>query len=118
VRSVLAAVVLLLGCDGPEAPDAALCRDVITRLCLGPVCGVVETQLRVDATSCEATLTARSGCGSDAFGFAAPTRAQFLDCRVPLLRLGSSTQVKASCDDVAQAFTACPELVTFFGGQR
>ncbi len=118
VRSILAAVLLLSGCEGPEAPDAAVCRDVITRLCLGPVCGVVEAQLRVDAMTCEATLTARTGCGSDAFGFAAPSRAQFLDCRVPLLRQGSSTRVKSSCDDVAQAFTACPELVTFFGGQR
>ncbi|MDP1917501.1 MAG: hypothetical protein Q8L14_14770 [Myxococcales bacterium] len=113
---VLWSVVLVMGCSGPEAPDAAVCRDIVTRLCLGPVCDVTTQKLGVDAGTCESTLLMRTGCGSDSFSFMSPTRAQVLDCRVPLLRQGTSQKVKSSCADVAEVFTDCPDLVRFYGG--
>lgn len=114
----LPVVFVLLSCAGPEAPDVAVCRDIITRVCLGPICESVTTQLGVDATNCEATLLMKSGCGNESFAFTSPTRAQVLDCRVPLLRQGSSQKVKPSCADVAEVFTDCPDLVRFLGGAR
>ncbi|MBL8919529.1 MAG: hypothetical protein JNJ54_11750 [Myxococcaceae bacterium] len=105
-----------LACAGPDAPDVAVCRDLVTRLCLGPLCEPTTTKLGVEAMSCEATLLMRTGCGSDSFSFTTPTRAQVLDCRVPLLRQGASQKVKPACADVAEVFTDCPDLVRFFGG--
>jgi hypothetical protein len=116
VRPLLAALLVLLSCAGPEAPDAAVCRDIITRLCLGPICESATTKLGVDAANCEATLLTKTGCGAETFAFTAPTRAQVLDCRVPLLRQGASQKVKPSCADVAEVFTDCPDLVRFLGG--
>lgn len=116
VRVLCAFGLSLLSCAGPEAPDAAVCRDVITRVCFGPVCDVTTQKLSVEAASCETTLLMRTGCGSDGFAFTSPTRAQVLDCRVPLLRQGSSQKVKASCADVAEVFSDCPELVRLLGG--
>lgn len=112
----LLVAVLLASCAGPDAPDVAICRDLVTRLCLGPVCEATTTKLGVDASNCEATLTMRTGCGSDSFSFTTPTRAQVLDCRVPLLRQGASQKVRPSCADVAEVFTDCPDLVRFLGG--
>lgn len=114
----LPVVLALLSCAGPEAPDVAVCRDIITRLCVGPICEPVTTRLGVDATNCEATLLMKSGCGNESFAFTSPTRAEVLDCRVPLLRQGSSQKVKVSCADVAEVFTDCPDLVRFLGGTR
>lgn len=118
VRALPVVVFVLLSCAGPEAPDVAVCRDIITRVCLGPICEPVTTKLGVDATNCEATLLMKSGCGNESFAFTSPTRAQVLDCRVPLLRQGSSQKVKPSCADVAEVFTDCPDLVRFLGGTR
>lgn len=106
----------LFGCVGADAPDAAVCRDVVTRLCKGPVCEGVTQRLAVDAMTCEQTLLTRTGCASDSFAFTMPTRVQFLDCRVPLLRQGSSQATKASCPDVEEVFLDCPEVVRFLGG--
>ncbi|MCA2978548.1 MAG: hypothetical protein INH37_09715 [Myxococcaceae bacterium] len=106
----------LAGCVGPEAPDAAVCRDVVTRLCRGPVCAPVTERLGVDAAGCEAALLARTGCASDAFGFSTPSRVQFLDCRVPLLRQGAAQAIRPACSDVEEFFVDCPEVVRFFGG--
>lgn len=116
VRVPWVLLVSLLGCTGPEAPDAALCRDVVLRLCQGPVCEAATQKLALDGGACEATLLARTGCGSDTFAFTSPTRAQVLDCRVPLVRQGISQQVKSACADVAETLSDCPELVRFFGG--
>ena len=117
VRALLVALAVFLGsCSGPDAPDVAVCRDLVTRLCLGPLCEPTTTKLGVDAASCEATLLMRTGCGADSFSFTTPTRAQVLDCRVPLLRQGASQKVRPACADVAEVFTDCPDLVRFFGG--
>lgn len=116
VRVLSCLSLLVLSCAGPEAPDVAVCRDLVTRLCLGPVCEVTTTKLGVDAMGCETTLLAKTGCGMDSFAFTSPTRAQVLDCRVPLLRQGASQKVKPSCADVAEVFADCPDLVRFLGG--
>jgi hypothetical protein len=115
-RSLRCLVFLLLGCAGPEAPDAAVCQDVVTRLCRGPVCESVTGRLSVDAATCQETLLARTGCGRDSFAFETPSRVQFLDCRVPLLRQGASQSVRPSCADVDELFLDCPDVVRFFGG--
>lgn len=119
-RSLLLALVsgLAAGCTGPEAPDAVLCRDVVTRLCLGPVCASAASALSVTADDCEATLLSRTGCGVDSFSFSTPDRARFLECRRPLVRASDSTYVKAPCPDVDELFATCPDVTTFLkGGQ-
>lgn len=110
--------VFLVSCAGPEAPDAALCRDVVTRLCLAPVCDVTNEKLSLmAATPCEATLLMRTGCGDEAFVFTTPSRAQVLECRVPLLRQGASQRAKPSCADVAEMLFDCPDLARFLGAR-
>jgi hypothetical protein len=116
--ALLALSALLAGCVGPPAPDAALCRDVITRLCLGPVCPTTQSSLSLPADGCEATLLERTGCGSDEFAFTRPDRARVLECRRPLVRVSSSTFVKAPCPDVDAFFATCPDLTTFLSGSR
>lgn len=108
-------VLLAAGCVGPEAPDPALCRDLVTRLCLVPRCGQVDSQLAV-GDDCEATLLARTGCGSEDFTFGEPSRARVLECRVPLIRVSTSHAVQPGCDNVAEVFANCPDLVRFLGG--
>lgn len=110
------AVGLAAGCHGPDAPDAVLCRDVVTRLCLGPVCTAVASSLSVTADDCEATLLSRTGCGADSFAFTTPDRARFLECRRPLVRASDSTYVKAPCPDVDELFATCPDVTAFLKG--
>lgn len=106
----------LSACAGPPASDAEVCRDVIHRLCLGPVCETAATKLQLADAGCEATLVSRTGCANDQFSFETPTRTRVLECRVPLVRESTSREVKASCDLVAESFNNCPELVRFLGG--
>lgn len=108
----------LSGCYGPPAPDAVLCRDVITRLCLGPVCATAQTALTVPADGCEAELLTRTGCGNDEFAFTTPDRARVLECRKPLVRVSTSTYVKAACQDVDEFFSTCPDMAAFLDGSR
>jgi hypothetical protein len=108
-------VVAAVACGGPAASDAAICRDVIVRLCDEPRCAEVDSALN-PGSDCQQALTQRSGCGDDAFTFSLPTRARFLECRVPLLRQNARAAVSPGCDNVQEAFTNCPDLVRFFGG--
>ncbi len=116
-RTALTAALLssLLACQGAEAPDAAVCRDVLQRLCLARACeGTPASVPQTD--DCEATLLARTGCGSEDFSFGspAPSRERMLDCRSLLVReTGVSPGVAPTCADVAETFTQCPELGTF-----
>ncbi|MBX5484568.1 MAG: hypothetical protein IRZ16_22320 [Myxococcaceae bacterium] len=103
------------GCSGPEAPDAALCRDVIHRLCIAPRCDSVENGLS-PGDDCEGTLQGRTGCGDDAFSFGTPNRARFIDCRATLVRGGVDPDAHPACEDVDAMFTKCPELTGFFKG--
>lgn len=116
VRRLLLLAAALCACSGPPAPDAALCRDVVSRLCLGPICSAVDVKL-APQDSCAADLTARAGCDDDELTLAAPLdRNRFLECRIPLLRNGTSQLAHPGCDNVAEALGACPDLVRFFGG--
>lgn len=103
---------MLAGCAGPPAPDAAVCRDYLHRLCLAPRCVVVDATL-APGDACEEALLERSGCADDSFTFATIGRSRFLECRAPLLRAGDATEAHPDCDDVAQSFSRCPEVVEF-----
>ncbi|MEW6432988.1 MAG: hypothetical protein AB1730_15905 [Myxococcota bacterium] len=109
---------VLAGCSGPPAPDAVLCRDIITRLCLGPVCANTRLALNVPEDGCEVELLQRTGCGADEFGFTTPDRARALQCRRPLIRVSTSTSVKAPCPDVDEFFSTCPDMRDFLNGAK
>ena len=106
---------LLVSCVGPAASDAELCRDVITRVCLTPVCEVASTRLGVDGGSCQGTLARRTGCGADDFAFSTPSRERVLDCRTPLVQASAKRDAKPSCDDVSD-FLRCADVAEFLGG--
>lgn len=106
---------LLVACSGPAAPDAAVCQDVIHRLCIEPLCDEVQNGL-APGDDCEGSLRANTGCGDEGFAFSSPGRDQFLQCRGTLVRDGVEPDRAPSCDDVAAMFTQCPELVGFFKG--
>jgi hypothetical protein len=110
----LGLLVVAAGCSGPAASDAALCQDVLHRLCLAPVCPIVATQLAVDS-DCEETLLARTGCGDPGFVFTAPTRDRWLSCRAPLVRDGDHTDDQPTCDEVEETLS-CPDVEQFLNG--
>jgi len=104
------------GCVGAPAPDADLCRDLITRLCAAPTrCPGVDAQLSV-TDSCEDTLLTRSGCSNDGFTFSSPNRAEWLECRAIVVRSGIGREVLPECVDVSQMLTQCPGVVTLLKG--
>lgn len=107
----------LAACSGPPAPDAALCQDVVTRLCLTSACPGVSAQLS-PGLDCEATLLERTGCEAEDFAFSTPTRERFLTCREPLLRQGITTEQAPACSDTLEFLSECQDVVGFFrGGQ-
>lgn len=112
----LISVWMLSGCEGPPAPDVEVCRDSIHRLCIADLCPQVVTLF--SAAACEAALRTNTGCDRDGFVFTSPDRAQFLNCRVALLRAGSGPEQHPSCDDVAESFDRCPDIQRFFAGTR
>ncbi|MEW5740525.1 MAG: hypothetical protein AB1938_16475 [Myxococcota bacterium] len=105
------------GCYGPPAPDVALCRDIITRLCLGPVCASTKSALNVQDEGCETELLTRTGCNNEEFAFTSPDRPRVLQCRRPLVRISASTYVKAPCPDVDEMFATCPDMTKFLNGE-
>nr|BDT31630.1 hypothetical protein MFMH1_12990 [Myxococcus sp. MH1] len=107
----------LCACSGPEAPDAAVCRDVVTRLCQTSACPGVAEQLDLD-TSCEKTLLERTGCGSEDFAFVTPARERVLDCREPLIRVGTTTEKSPSCEDTTRFLVECPDVAAYFRGEQ
>jgi hypothetical protein len=105
-----------LSCAGPDAPDGAVCRDVIHRLCLAPRCTVVTLALGVGDT-CEAALVARTGCAAEDFTFPEPPgRARVLECRLALLRAGSHPDQHPDCTDVTEMIDVCADVTAFFAG--
>ncbi len=82
---VLGPLACLLACSGPPAPDAALCQDVISRVCLARTCAGVSEQLALGNNDCQGLLLQRTGCGDDAFAFTEPSRERVLSCRQPLV---------------------------------
>lgn len=105
----------LLGCSGPPAPDVALCRDVIHRLCIAPMCQVVKDRFASEE-NCEPELLAKTGCESDDFQFVEPSRERFLQCRNILVQSGIEPETAPACGDVEQMLNQCGEMVTFLGG--
>jgi len=117
VMALAATTSIAPGCSGPPAPDAAICRDVIHRLCLPVRCPVVTATFAV-GDPCELDLRARSGCGQDDFTFQEPlTRDRVLECRLVLLRAGLEMQQHPDCEDVAEMIEQCPDVTAFLGGQ-
>jgi len=115
VSGMVGAVAIAAGCSGPEAPDAALCRDVIHRLCLPERCAAVTFTLVVGDT-CEADLQARTGCQESNLAFAFPDppgRARVLDCRLPLLRAGLDPEQHPTCPDVSDMLELCPDVTAW-----
>ncbi|GMU60499.1 MAG: hypothetical protein AMXMBFR34_22620 [Myxococcaceae bacterium] len=118
VLAGLASGLVAAGCYGPPAPDVAICRDIITRLCIGPVCTSTQAALNVPEDGCETELLARTGCGSEEFAFTTPERPRVLQCRKPLIRVSASTYVKAPCPDVDEMFATCPDMTAFLNGVK
>jgi hypothetical protein len=114
--AVLPILLVLASCVGPPAPDAEICRDVITRFCAEPQCPTAQTRLNLPAIDCAATLEARTGCNDAAFTFTSPTRDQVLTCRLPLVRESANRDAHPSCEYVDETIRNCPDLVLFLGG--
>lgn len=112
----LGALALVFACGGPPAPDAALCRDVLARVCLARSCPAVGEPLGLGTGVCQATLEARTGCGEEAFVLSEPSRERLLFCRQPLVRRGTDPGKAPTCGEVAEAFRDCPDLATFLQG--
>lgn len=105
-----------LACSGPDAPDGAVCRDVIHRLCDPPRCAAVNATFSVGDT-CEADLLQRTGCNAVDFAFPEPPgRARILECRLFLLRAGGHPEEHPSCDDVAELIDTCGDVTAFLAG--
>ncbi len=116
-KSVLWAAALLCACSGPPAPDAALCEDVVTRLCLARTCSGLNEAL-APGNDCRATLLERTGCGAEEFTFSEPSRERVLACRAPLVRRGVNPELAPTCEEVAEVQHGCADVVQFFGGRR
>lgn len=115
VRPLVPLLLIVSSCAGPAADDAAVCQDLVTRLCAEPVCEAV-TQTLAPGSACSEELLRRTGCGDVAFQFSTPSRARFLECRAPLLRVSERTDVHPACEDVSGALSNCPDLVSFLKG--
>ncbi|MBN1207180.1 MAG: hypothetical protein JXB05_20010 [Myxococcaceae bacterium] len=112
----LGPLALMCACSGPPAPDAALCQDVITRLCLARSCAGVNERLALGNEDCQPTLRERTGCGAEDFTFSEPSRERVLSCRLPLVRQSTDPDKAPACEDVADVVEDCPDLVGFLGG--
>jgi hypothetical protein len=102
------------GCNGPPAPDGAVCEDFIHRFCIQPLCPPVA--VLVPSGDCETVLLSQTGCSNPGFTFTTITRDRFLSCRLPLLRAGSSSETPPNCDDVQDIFNTCPDVIAFLKG--
>ncbi|MFL5349058.1 MAG: hypothetical protein ACJ8AT_30025 [Hyalangium sp.] len=108
----------VFACSGPAAPDAALCQDVITRMCLARPCPGVNEQLALGNNDCQSTLLARTGCGAEEFAFSEPSRDRILSCRLPLVRQSTDPNRAPACEDVAEVLQSCPDVINFLGGRQ
>ena len=114
----LGSLAAVSACYGPPAPDAALCQDVISRMCLVRTCPGVSEQLALGNNECNSTLLQRTGCAEEDFTFTEPTRERVLHCRLPLIRQGTDPGKAASCEDAAEVLEDCPDLMNFLGGRQ
>ncbi len=116
MRAAAPVLFLLCACVGPPAPDVEICRDIIARVCLEPVCGSVAAKLSLPVMGCETDLQARTGCGDGEFAFTTPSRNRVLDCRLPMVRESTTRQTHPSCEYIDESLRNCPDLVKFLGG--
>lgn len=114
---VLGTLAWLLACSGPPAPDAALCQDVVTRLCQARACPGLNEQLALGTQDCQATLLQRTSCGVEEFAFSEPSRERFLFCRQPLVKRSTDPGKAPTCEEVATVVRDCPDVVDFLGGR-
>jgi hypothetical protein len=114
----LGSLAFLLACSGPPAPDAALCQDVITRMCLARTCPGVGEQLALGNMDCQSTLQERTACGGEDFTFTQLSRERVLRCRLPLVRQSTDPGKAPSCEDVDEVLEDCPDLINFLGGRQ
>ena len=108
----------IAACQGPPADDAAICKDVVNRLCAQPLCEVVKQELKV-GSDCIDDLNARASCDADGFAFGEagrPTRDRMLECRLPLIRTSAAVTSAPRCEEVEESFLRCPDLPRFFDG--
>jgi hypothetical protein len=116
---VLGLLACLLACSGPPAPDAALCQDVVTRLCLARSCAGVNEQLALGNEDCQATLLRRTGCGEEeTFTFSEPSRERFLGCRQPLVKRSTDPGKAPTCEEVSTVVRDCPDVIGFLKGPQ
>jgi hypothetical protein len=115
---LLGLLALSSSCAGPDAPDVALCQDVITRVCLARSCSGVNDRLALGNNDCQSTLRERTGCGADEFAFSEPSRERILTCRLPLVRKGTDPSRAPDCDDVDEVLEDCPDVIDFLGGRQ
>lgn len=114
--TVAGAAAVAMACSGPPAPDGAICRDVIHRLCLPTRCSIVTFRLGV-GDDCEGDLLTRTGCAAEGFAFPDPPgRERVLDCRVALLRSGVDPEQHPDCVDVGDMLELCPDVTLFLSG--
>jgi hypothetical protein len=116
LEKVALLVFVASACTGPVAPDAAVCRDLIHRVCIPPKCSSTATLNLDGGSACETVLQSRTGCDSDDFAFSAPARDRVLECRVPLLRAGKDPEQHPDCLDVDSMITDCPDVTRFLQG--
>lgn len=118
-----ALVAALFACQGPPADDAAVCRDVVRRVCAEPLCETMQQRLGI-GRDCISALTTRAGCDEDGFAWGEnnrPSRDRVLECRLPLIRSGDSVDNSPSCTDIDEMFDRCNDmerLLTLDGGTQ
>ncbi|HEX8705100.1 MAG TPA: hypothetical protein VF815_40085 [Myxococcaceae bacterium] len=114
---VLGTLAGVLACSGPPAPDAALCQDVVSRMCLARTCAGVSEALVLGNNDCQTLLLQRTGCGDEAFAFSEPSRERFLSCREPLVKRSTDPGKAPTCEEVTTVVEDCPDVVDFLGGR-
>ncbi|HLL06507.1 MAG TPA: hypothetical protein VK539_38405 [Myxococcaceae bacterium] len=114
---VLGMLACLFACSGPPAPDAALCQDVVTRLCQARTCAGLNEQLSLGTQECQATLLQRTSCAEEEFAFSEPSRERFLSCRQPLVKRSTDPGKAPTCEEVAAVVRDCPDVIDFLGGR-
>jgi hypothetical protein len=104
----------LFACSGPPAPDADLCQDVVSRICLARSCAGVGEQLALgNNQDCRTTLLQRTGCEAEEFTFSAPSRERILSCRQPLVKRSTDPGKAPTCEEVSTVVRDCPDVIDF-----
>lgn len=114
---VAAAVLFVAACQGPAADDAAICTDVVRRVCSEPLCETMQQRLDV-GRACVETLSLRAGCDTENFSFGEenrPDRARVLECRLPLIRSGDAVGNAPACGDIDEMLDRCPDIERYLG---